>query len=36
MELKFTWTHYIAPDKAVYCVYTHLLEQENAIKFISV
>ena len=26
----------IAPDKAVYCVSTHLLEQENAIKFISV
>ena len=26
----------IAPDKAVYCVFTQFLECENAIKFISV
>ena len=26
----------IAPDKAVYCVFTQFRERENAIKFISV
>ena len=29
-------TPYIAPDKAVYCVFTQLLGPSNAIKFISV
>ena len=28
--------HYIAPDKAAYCVFTQFRERENAIKFISV
>ena len=28
--------HAIAPDKAVYCVFTQFPEPENAIKFISV
>ena len=36
--INFGWfiVHIIAPDKAVYCVFTQFPVPENAIKFISV